>query len=494
MRYCALALVFAASCSRCGGPKSAASAEELLPQRPSAAVTTAPLATLALHFAALSDRVATLPGGEVLAEYRKGLAAQLGFDPLTREGLLSAGLDPDRGAAVALVPGDPRPDWVVALPLSNPEQFSKTVQRLMLERFGAAPGAQPQTFERGGATIWWRVVRGYGLIARGKSELVAERKPSESLASVPHGKLNGQDLAIWAPEGSDLPRRYTTRPLRGDVALSVLGGQKGLSLRLVANLPPDQSDRARAALPGGGSALIELLPDAPVRLRLGVSPAQLLEILRGDARLGPVLEKLRGLDDVFGALQPGAALSVAVAKNASLAQAIDYGLDWRRKSPFETVQLVALAQVGDKTKLLKALDALAKQLPAEAGLKVARTGDDFQTTYAAGAGARFGVRDIDGKPVAYVMGGELRPEDLKRSAGAALSGDGGAEGRADFGKLADQIHALPESTYGTGPQSYVTRSVVAQVIDPLKPLRLSLALQAQPGLLDASLDVEIAAP
>ena len=63
-----------------------------------------------------------------------------------------------------------------------------------------------------------------------------------------------------------------------------------------------------------------------------------------------------------------------------------------------------------------------------------------------------------------------------------------------FGKLADHIHALPESTYGTGPQSYVTRSVVAQVIDPLRPLRVTAGLQAQPGFLDASLDVEIAAP
>src|SRR3954469_21059461 len=142
MRFCALALVLAASCSRCGGAGSAASAEELLPAAPSAAVTTAPLATLAQHFAALIERVSTLPGGEVLSEYRKGISAQLGFDPLTREGLLAAGLDPDRGAALALMENQPRPDWVVALPLSNPDQFAKTVQRLMVERFAASPGVE----------------------------------------------------------------------------------------------------------------------------------------------------------------------------------------------------------------------------------------------------------------------------------------------------------------------------------------------------------------
>ena len=82
-----------------------------------------------------------------------------------------------------------------------------------------------------------------------------------------------------------------------------------------------------------------------------------------------------------------------------------------------------------------------------------------------------------------------------RSADApALYLDAGAAARADFGKLATAIHALPEGTFGSGPQSYVTRSVVGQVIDPLRPLRLTLGLQAQPDSLGATLDVEIAAP
>jgi hypothetical protein len=131
-------------------------------------------------------------------------------------------------------------------------------------------------------------------------------------------------------------------------------------------------------------------------------------------------------------------------------------------------------------------------------MKVARTGDDFQTSYAAGQGARFGLREIDGKPVGYLLGGDLKPDDLRRSPRSAdapaLYLDAGAAVRADFGRLATAIHALPESTFGTGPQSYVTRSVVGQVIDPLRPLRLTFALQAQPDSLGATLDVEIAAP
>lgn len=510
-RACALFLLLAASCARCGAPKSAASAEELLPLQPSGAVVTAPLGALAEHFAALSDRVASLPGGELPGELRKGMTAQLGFDPLTRDGLLSAGVDPQRGAAVALLEAQPRPEWMVALPLVNPDLFIQTVQRLLVERLGFAPVAGPPThaklFERSGQRLALEVVRGYGLIARGADPvaLIAERKPEDSLLrsaglTAARQKLGAQDVIVWAPAGSALPKRYTARTLPGEVALSLQGAAGGLALRLLAQLPPADAAQAAAALPGGGAALFGLLPgEAPLRARLGIAPAQLLALLRGDARIAPLLDKLKGVDEVFAALQPGAAVSLGVVKNASIAAAVDYGLDWRRKSPFDTVQLVALAQASDATRLLAALEALAKQLPG-VGARVERTSNDFQITYAGGKGARFGLRPIDGKPVAYLLGGDLKPEDLHATPrpvnpeAAALYADPGASARLDFGKLAAQVHALPDTTYGTGPQSYVTRSVVGQVIDPLKPLRLTLGLQAQADFLGATLDVEIAAP
>ena len=510
-RACALFLLLAASCARCGAPASAASAEELLPPHPSGAVVTAPLGALVQHFAALSDRVASLPGGELLGELRKGLTAQLGFDPLTRDGLLSAGVDPQRGAAVALIEAQPRPEWTVALPLVNPDLFIQTIQRLLVERLGFAPAAGPPThaklFERNGQRLAVEVVRGYGLIARGAdpAALVAERKVQESLAQsagllLARQKLGAQDLVVWAPAGSALPKRYTARTLPGDVALSLQGAETGLALRLLAQLPQAEAARAAAALPGGGSALFDLLPgNAPLRARLGVAPAQLLALLRDDPRLSPTLDKLKSVDAVFAALLPGAAFSLGVARNASIAEAVDYGLDWRRKSPFDTVQLVALAQAADGPRLLLALEALAKELPA-LGARVERGPADFQITYAGGKGARFGLRQIDGKPVAFLLGGDLKPEDLRalprpvNPEAAALYADPGAAARVDFGKLAAEVHALPDTTYGTGPQSYVTRSVVAQVIDPLRPLRLTFGVQAQPDFLGATLDVEIAAP
>ncbi|MCA1826639.1 MAG: hypothetical protein ABR567_08170 [Myxococcales bacterium] len=487
-RAFAVVLVFSASCSRCGGPQSAASAEELLPANPSGAIVTAPLGALAQHAAALVDRVARLPGGEQLTQMRAQLAAQLGFDPLTREGLLSAGLDPDRGAAVALFEARPRPEWVVALPLTKPDVFAQTVQRLMVERFGASPGAQPQTFERAGSTIAWKVVKGYGMMARGASPMARLQPPAENLtksSGLAHAreKLGAQDVIVWAPAGSDLPRRYTPRKLPGDVALSLQGAPQGLAVRLFAD-----AVRGQHVLPGGGASLVELLPgDAPLRMRLGIAPQKLIELIPDD--------RIRGLipKDAFDGVKPGFAISIALAQNARLAQALDYGLDWRRKSPFDTIQLVALAEVADEKKVLASMEQIARSLP-RIGARAERKGNEFATFYPAGKGPRFGVRG----GLAYVFGGEVgdlhKTPKAANPEAAALYEDQGLALRADFGKLAAAVHALPEATYGTGPQSYVTRSVVAQVIDPLTPLRVTLDAQAQPDFFGASLDVEIAGP
>src|SRR4030081_413081 len=104
-RGLALLLLATAGCSRCGGT-SAAAAEELLPARPPGAVVTAPLGAVAQHLLALTERASSLPGGEQLGEVRRGTTAQLGFDPLTRDGLLSAGLDPDRGGGGGPLDGE----------------------------------------------------------------------------------------------------------------------------------------------------------------------------------------------------------------------------------------------------------------------------------------------------------------------------------------------------------------------------------------------------
>ena len=507
----ALLLLVAAGCSRFGAGRAGA-AEELLPPHPAGAVVTAPLGALAQHVAALTGKVASLPGGEQVSELHRGLTAQLGFDPLASEGLVSAGLDPDRGAAVVLLDNQ---EWVASLPVTKPELFLQTVQRVLVERAGFAllPGQpkEAKIFERRGQRVGVAVVRGYGIVARTADPVAliagSQARPvDQSLAREPglaaaRGRLGAQDLIAWAPAGSTLPRRFTRRSLPGDFALSVQGSQQGIASRMLVQLPAENAQRAAVSLPGGGSWLVELLPaDAPFRARLGIAPAQLRESLRGTPEVAALLDRLHGADaEVLAAVAPGAAVSLGVARGANIGEAIDYGLDFRRKSPFDTVQLVALAQVSDRPRLLKAFDQIAKVMP-ELGARAERHGDDFQVSYPAGRGARFGVRELDGKQVAYLMGGPLRPEELRRTPRpanpetAVLYGDAGAAMRMDFGKLAAALRELPPSAYGSGPQSYVARSLVGQVIEPLRTVRLTIAAEAFSDRVGATLDVELVAP
>jgi len=174
------------------------------------------------------DRASSLPGGEQLGEARRVAAAQLGFDPLAREGLISAGFDPDRAAAVAFFEAQPRAELIAALPVSKPDLFLQTMQRLLVDRggFSRAEGqSQSATlFERGGTRVAVSVVRGYGLFARTRDPAasIAEagaRQPEQSLARDPglaaaRNRLGAQDFVGWAPAGSGMPpmrRKITGR-------------------------------------------------------------------------------------------------------------------------------------------------------------------------------------------------------------------------------------------------------------------------------------------
>jgi len=520
------ALILLAGCSRCESSRSAASAEELLPAAAAGTVTTAPLGTLAQHGASLIEKIASLPGGEQLGDLRRALSARLGFDPLTREGLLAAGLDPDRGAALSFQTaqaGEARAPWLVALPLGKPDLFAQQLDRLLRERAGFAQ----RTDEARGDTriavydagrkekLAQAVVRGYGLVARGLDPAgaiaaAAALTPQQSLAQHPglaaaKSRLGAQDLVAFAPAGSELPQRWALRGMPGDLGLGLSGTALGLTARVFAQLPVSEAQTVAALLPGGGGDLAELLPaEAPLRARLGFASAQLPAQLGRLALLQGPLAQLRealhagGADldaDLFGSLEPGLVFSLGLSPRISIAQAVDLGfLDWRRRSPFDTVQLVALAHVHDKVRLLKALSALAQSLP-QLGAHAVRSGDDFAVTYAAGEGARFGVTSIGGKDVAY-LAGAFSPETLhpqSKSGPASLFAEPGASLQLDLGKLAQAISALPESSYGTGPQSYVAHSLVNQVVLPLRPLRLSVSAQPADSGLSADLSLEIVA-
>ena len=138
---------------------------------------------------------------------------------------------------------------------------------------------------------------------------------------------------------------------------------------------------------GWGRGLAALLPaDAPVRMRLGLQPAEVLRQARRIPEIAQAIDSLAagGVDplrDIAPALAPGAALAIGLSPSAKLGALVDYGIfDWRTRSPFESLQLLALAPVADEARLLRALESLARALP-KAGGEVRRTSDGWQDLY-----------------------------------------------------------------------------------------------------------------
>jgi hypothetical protein len=521
----ALALAAGSGCSR--RAPNAKVAEELLPQRPVAAVITAPLASVGQHLSELFARAAQIPGGDQLEATRRGTAAQLGFDPLSRDGLTSAGLDPGRSAAVAVTQGNPHPGWIAALPVANQDAFTKTADRILRERAGFADrseetrsGTRIVVFSRPGVPerIAHAFVRGYALVARGPDPAAevaaaAGRKAEESLSAGDRLRsaredVGAQDLTVLAAEGTLGFRGTAARALPGmlpgETAIGLTGNSAGISAKIAYRGSPDEVARIRAALPGGAGQLAALLPaDVPVRMRLGLQPAEVLRQARRIPEIAEAIDALAAggadpLREIAPALAPGAAVTLALSPSAKLSALVDYGiLDWRRRSPFESVQLLALAKVADEPRLSAALESLAKALPA-AGARVTRMPDGWQVRYAGGEGPRFGLATVAGQKILWLAGG-YGGRDLNAilatardpSPPAVLGQEEGAAVRVDLAALAARVRSLPEATYGTGPQAYVARSLVGQIVQPLSAVRVTASAIPTDRGLRADIDVAL---
>jgi hypothetical protein len=521
----ALAFALAPACRR-AGEGSAGSAEELLPAQPPGAVSTVALGQLAQHAGELIARVTGLPGGEQLGDAHKALSASLGFDPLTREGLLSAGLDPARGGAFSIVQkGAGAPGFVAALPLSSGPAFVQAFEKLARERAGYAErveetrgGVAAVVFSRpGGARkLGYAIVRGYAVVARTDDPLAelagaGTRTASQSLAqdarlAAMRAELGGADLLFYAPAQGWLQGRLFGMSLPGDAGLAVSGSSLGLRARAVIALPPPDAHEMSNLLVGGGEALSALLPkNAPVQLRLGIAPEQLPAQLARVPRLRDPLTRLRqalaehkvDLDrDLFGALQPGAVASLSLSPRADLSRAVDAGGFDLSHGPFDLVQLAAFARPADEARLRAALEAVSAVLPrfGAVAVRTAPQTSDWQVKYQGREGAHFGIRSVSGAPLAYLVGGTTLDEVLAQKGAKGAAGAGAFAAQVDLGKLAAEVSALPPSAYGKGPQSYVARSIVSQVVEPLRPLAAHATLAAGPRGITADFSLDIAKP
>ncbi len=528
--WLALAVV-ATGCSHCGSKAARQSAERLIPSGGHFILAVPNLGALADRAQALLATARGGAGGQQLVAWSANLARQLGFDPLTRDGLKAAGIDPQASLALA-AGGSSGPGVLVAIPVGDESVLEATVDRLAKDRADArvkstrsVQGKTVTVLSRASdhAPLFAYAPReGFLLLGVGRDAArdVAQAlllAPEKSIAASPlylasRQKVGPRDIYFYLPRSGS--KRFGLVPDVAAVGLKL--SAKELAARAYLALPNAQDQAWAATVVGGGAAeLAELPRGAPFYLRGGIDwPAvakQLGQSRDGGFSLGMLREAARsnGIDldeDVLQNLAPGFALSLGLAPKASLATALDF--DPRISNPFHTYSLVAVGQVKDAKRAAATLAKLSEALNqcATCGLTVtsARAGSVLVYTerYAEGEGLSWA---LVGKEL-VVSGGErlpailasiqakkdtLKSTDFAPAATSALFGEPGIACAADFEELGQMVKALPDSAYGTGPSSFMVRSLISGVVDPLS--RLTVVAAVAPVAGGVTLDLSVAA-
>lgn len=384
--------------------------------------------------------------------------------------------------------------------------------------------------------IGFAVVRGYGVLAR---SFEPERQLASAQAQDRAFSLSGDTKLAWArkelgpqdvlllmPAQSSRVARLLSRQLPGGAALGLSAlhpspAGAGLRVAVLQELSGGPLTALSTFLPGPLKPPLPPVPHDALVARLQLAPGQLEEALARVPALAPALGKLAPLletkgvkldQDLFAALSPGVALSLGLSARANLGRSVDPDLlDVRTHSPFDLVQLVATARTGHAGKVRRALAAIAAALP-ELNATVTRVPEDrfagcftdaWQVGYPGGEGIEFGALlpslDACAPPG---QGAKAAPEAASSETALVYATGGGGPGGAalllaktrpapldpliadtaalvsfDLGELARGVHALPDAAYGSGPQVFVARSLVSQVIDPLQGVHGKLSVK-----------------
>jgi hypothetical protein len=528
-RALALALAVGFGATGCGRKAAHPPPERHVAADAGLAVSVPAVGAAARQAGALLRTVSRAPPAAPVAEAHAAVKAQLGFDPLDPRGLEQAGVDPAGGAALA---GGPTP--VLVLPVLDLGRLDATVARLARDRMAAGERLATRVgsvdvvvFRRepaGPASLAYAAAGPYALLAQGPKgpEAVAAaaalpedrsllRSPAWERARSAVG--DGFLATLLAPPGSTALAGL--EPARDGAALGLRCSATHLGARLALLLPPERERgwnglRASPGPAAGAPEVARLPADAALVLRWGGDPAAARRLLgwlpagasRSLAAAGIDLER-----DLFPALGPGPALSLSLAPTFTLAAFSSPRLDARRTDPFRLARLEAVLPLRDLAKLRDFLGRLQRAGP-RLGLKVAARGPPHPSGPAAPPGwtvswgkAQLGLSVagdrllVAGGPdllaalqarAAAGAGGYEAPTDAARA--ALATGLGGAV--LDVGHLAGSVAALPEQAYGTGPNAFVMRSLVARYLEPAETLAsVSARLDLAPGA--ALVDLEL---
>ena len=515
-----VALTTVAACAQCGGAEGPPP-ERHVPAGIAAAVVVPELRGAARSLGEFYATARDFPGTGDLPGLRASLASQLGFDPLDTNALRAAGIDPRGGMAVAWQPlGDSGPARrmvpLLVLPIANRTAAEAFVQRIAVERLGAAdravdvvgPAQVTVYRERAGAPPALAVAATDGgfVLSPGPRgpEVVARAvtlEPQDALAASgawqAARRAAGRDAAVigFVPAGS--PALTGLWPVRDGVALAIAAEPRKLLARAVILLGDrEEGFAALAGDGGGGAATARLDPAAALVGRWDGAPAPLARKL---LPLLPERERARlakaGIDlerDLTEALAPGATASLSLAPRLELATLDGQSL---RRDPLRLAQFELLAPLRDPARAAALSERMARlagarakgppwSIPTATG-EVAWTIDGDRLLAAGGAAGR--LQALRSR-LAGAAGGYRAPTDDARR---ALASGGLGALVLDTRNAAASIRALPPEAYGTGPTGFVMRSLVERFVEPAERIEAaSLRATLEPGVLVLAVEIQ----
>jgi hypothetical protein len=505
-------LLLVTGCGRCGAPPAGPPAERWVPARVAAVVLVPRLAEAARQGAALHGTLASLPGQYELQALRGALSAQLSFDPFDPASMAGAGLDAERGAAVAELPG-PQPGeagaTLLVLPVGDAARLTDLVARLARDRLGAAE----QGLENANGkpiTVWRRAAGEPAMLAMATVERLAivspgpggaeavraalaldpalslEQSPAWQRARTALGEA-GAVLVFTPPSGGPLVFRLGAE----GAALALSATARSLRLVLATPLGAQEPGARRLAGPGQGKAGAARLDPATVLVgRVSADPGAALALAGPELGLGRSAEPLRRVAEL---LEPPIEVGLSLAPRADLAAALGGQL---AADPLRVVRLEAVAALKAGAAPAALFDELARagggggqggrwHVPAALG-EVAWTVAGQRLLVAAGPAGSLDALVARGADEGW------RPPTP--AGGQALTG--GLGGLVfDGAALTRALQALPPEAYGTGPDAVVARSLVEKATLPGgQALTASLRADLPAGALRLVVEVSLGGP
>jgi len=529
-----LLLVVLAGCSRCGkdaGPSGPAgkapTVERFLPRDVQMAIVVQDPGALGEKLARfqnlkIASFLAQLQNASSADALATSVMRQIGVDLRSRQAIEKAGIDPGKGAGVAvLVPGQS----FSVLGVKDAKALEETFTNLARNRLGAperkeekAGGGTLITFSRKDAPtplLGMLFIGDFVLVAPGnvvarlpelaslplEKTLVDEPTRAASLARLP----KEHDFHLYFPGGTQVIRPGTVQ------GLTVTGRIEEQAVTLRADAPwPDTQESLAPLAPKDGPDLLGYLPaDSFLVARYRGDPTTLGGVW--PYIVGPYVTRavqqsnfdIKG--EVLDNLKSGISLGIALAPTAQFGSGIPE-LDIRRTSPFQFVQLMAVAETKDVEKAQATLD----KIPAISGNFGAQVKPEdlngkrvYLTSYRAGEGAHFA--EVGGKLVLAAPRARLE---------AALTGLAGKPGEGvvaqdlqdavkdsvlfvvmDLRKLADSVRNLPSEAWGIG--GFAIRATALrwlEATDDLRAVTFSVSQKEKAVQAELSLKLTLASP